>query len=171
MQISDLISIGKLGKYDPATNWIQFKPNQVFKPFLLKSNDVFLIFTDHRVRFVTISKKKKVDGKFYLSFQDDDIYPELVNEMNVQIQIPSDLIQKLSLDAQGFNPIDYKVVFEDKEIGEIIDYWDNSGQSVFVIDYLQEKEILVPHVDYFLVSIDKEKKVIIMKNIEELILL
>ena len=56
MQISDLVAIGKLGNSIDEKGFISFRKNSNFQQSYLTQKDVFLLFKDHRVRYVSIDK-------------------------------------------------------------------------------------------------------------------
>jgi len=66
--------------------------------------------------------------------------------------------------------IDFKVVENDsnKDLGYIYDIFSMPGGNVMGIN-CSEKEVLVPMVDEYIQFFDFEKKVVVLKNIKELI--
>ncbi|MCD4819078.1 MAG: hypothetical protein K8S23_10345 [Candidatus Cloacimonetes bacterium] len=57
MEISDLIEIGKFGNRLTEDGFIKFKKKTEFSSLKLSVKDIFLIFTDHSVRYVTIDNQ------------------------------------------------------------------------------------------------------------------
>jgi ribosomal 30S subunit maturation factor RimM len=161
MEISDLIAIGKLGNSVDSDGYISFKPNKIFQSFSLQY--VFLLFTDHSVRYVKIEdnlndKMLKIDdleitraaaedGKALVMLAQEDI-TMLLDEHNIQ-------------DYAGM-----KVHFADSIIGQVKETFFNNAQDILVVELINGNEIMIPVVDHYVEQI--EGNVIYTKNIEGL---
>ncbi|HPR16884.1 MAG TPA: hypothetical protein PLD62_01425 [Candidatus Cloacimonadota bacterium] len=162
MQISDLVAIGKLGNSLNKKGYIPFFEFDDFRHFLLE--DVFLLFTDNRVRYVSITD---IDNKGNLRFDDEEITREAAQDGDVQVMIAkADWGNKMQ--EIGLPVLVGKAVYLKKEyLGKVIDAFFNGAQQVMVILDQNEKEFMVPFVDHFIVKTESEK--IFLKNIEGLI--
>ena len=63
--------------------------------------------------------------------------------------------------------IGYKVICDDKEYG-VVKSFIKTNNYILEIDY--DKEYMIPYIDRFILKIDKESKIIYVKDVKELIL-
>ena len=87
MQISDLVSLGKLGNKIDADGFVKFTRNSNFHPRYFLIKDFFLVFTDNRVRYVTIDKVLKNSG-FWIRFIESEVMEEVISAGNVKLCLP-----------------------------------------------------------------------------------
>lgn len=157
MTVSDLVAIGRLGNRIDQFGYISFNVFPDFKHLNLE--DIFLFFTDNRVRYVTILDKDK--HGFLLD--DQDSVSEAALDGNVQIMLPLSEVTKY---LQNSRHIGKKVIFEQKEVGVVFDSFENGAQEVLEIRSLEGKEFMVPLVEIYLEKNDSDT--IWLKNISEL---
>ncbi len=165
MQISDLVSIGKLGNTIDKEGFLPFKPNEFFQPELL--SDVFLVFKDYRVRYVSVIHilKNKV---FKIKIDDLDSAKEAIKDGNVKVMLPQKQIGvKISEDHEQF--VDKIVVKRNEVIGKVIDIFNNSEYNVLIVSLKNKHEVMIPVVEQFIDKI--EDSAIYVKQIDELITL
>ena len=91
---------------------------------------------------------------------------KLVNSSDAGFFLTSDTdVRSLKDDSQDF--IGYNVFSDDgKLIGSISDVISNNGQWLINVASADRKNILIPFHEHFIISIDNQKKIIIM-NITE----
>ncbi len=162
MLISDLIAIGKLGNSVNKKGYISYRDYNNFQKIQLK--DVFLLFTDHRVRYVSIVD---IDDRNDIKLDDDEIMQEAALDGNVQVMLPQEdidsLIQKNDLPVY----VGKQVYLQLKCIGKVIDSFFNGAQEVLEIENREGKLFMVPLVDKYLEKLEADK--IFLKNIREFI--
>jgi ribosomal 30S subunit maturation factor RimM len=171
MEIQDLVSVGRLGTVIDKEDFVSFRKNDHFQPAFFQDNpDVFLIFDKCIVFYVTIDRIRIEGKKTFLHFAEDGVIESVRNAGTTEVSYPDDMYRKIYVtDADIYDPIDMKAVFENQVIGTIEDYLENLGQRVLVIISNEGKEILVPEVDAFIENVDYEKRIIYFKDIQELI--
>jgi len=162
MQISDLVAIGKLGKSIDSNGFIPFKEYRNFHLFFLK--DVFLLFTDDRVRYVTITE---IDTKTSIKLRIDaeDILADAVQDGNVVVMLPQEELDQMLNELEGEDFSGMQVFFQDRLLGIVTESFFNGAQDFITIESDEGKEILIPMVDSYVEEIDEEK--IFLKNIED----
>lgn len=163
MEIDELITLGKLGFNDIIKGWIPIRLNPDFQKYLENLTKAFLIFTDHRVRYVTISKVKFIKGKWYLKIAEPEIYLEAQNQGYVTFAVDDDILYPE--DEDYYDPIGMEVFSDSERIGIISDWFNNGAQDILVIKSENGKEVLIPEVEEFISEIDIEHKIIRVKNI------
>jgi ribosomal 30S subunit maturation factor RimM len=162
MQVSDLVAIGKLGKSIDSNGFAPFKDHRNFHLSFLR--DVFLLFTDNRVRYVTVTE---IDSKtsIKIKIDDEEILKEAVRDGNVNVMLPHSDIDDLMHDQEEEDFIGMKAFFQDRLLGKVIESFFNGAQEVITIEDENGKEILIPMVDAYVIDIDDAN--IILKNIED----
>lgn len=160
MQISDLIAIGKLGK---SVNKQGYIPCLIYKDFQqLNLENVFLLFTDDRVRYVTIVD---MDSKNCLKIDDEEILLEAALDGNVQVMLAEADIGKTKSDADLL--IGRSVRFQAESIGKVADSFFNGAHEVLEIVDQHNKTFMVPVVEAYVEKIEAD--VIYLKNINGLL--
>jgi len=163
MKIDDLIAVGSLGKILDKKGYFQFRRNQDLPQGFNTEKEVFLIFKDHRVRFVDVEFSGNNEDKIKIT----DLY--LVNEVvkagEVKVGLALDNINDLRV-KNGLLPSgEMKIIFDGKEIGILIDIFDNNAHEILVVELKNGKEIMIPYVDYFVTESSNEK--VLVKNIKD----
>ncbi len=162
MQISDLVAIGKLGNKIDEKGFIPFIKFTNFQ--LQYLTDVFLVFKDNRVRYVSIVETSSIRG-FNVKLDDTEIAKNVAYTGNVKVMIAQTEIMENSTKIEEF--IGKNVVFRNNKIGVVKNTFDNSAHIVLVVELKKGKELLVPAVDYYLEKVDD--RFIFLENIEELL--
>ena len=162
MEISDLIAIGKLGKTVDSDGYIPFKPNKIFQSSF--PQNVFLLFTDHSVRFVKI--EDNLNDKM-LKIDDLEIARDAAKDGKVLIMLPQEDITMLLDEHNILNYAGMKVYFADDIIGKVKETFFNNAQDILIVELINGNEIMIPVVDYYVEQI--EGNTIYTKNIEGLI--
>ncbi|HPY97020.1 MAG TPA: ribosome maturation factor RimM [Candidatus Cloacimonadota bacterium] len=168
MELNDLTIIGKLGFGDIIKGWIPIRLNPDFLDYFERISHLFVIFTDHRVRYVTVKNAKIIKGKHYIKLVEPEIMLEIEKQTNLQAAIDQEIITELTSD-EYYDPIGMKVMNNNTLFGEIIDWFSNNAQDVFVVKDNSDNELLIPDVDVYVQDIDYENRIIYTTNIEQLL--
>ena len=180
MEISDLMSIGKL-KFGikNRTPYIQLRAK--FLHLLPKLSNIFLIFTDHRVRYGKIDIVKMIDkDKATIKIDDDDLLEELLAEESVNVCIDEDEINSLDEDNEYFDPIGMKVIWNEQDVGVIKYFFYNGAHDVYEIELHSDKNaiqeakskqklVLIPDVEAFVKETNIEKGFIKVVDLDQFI--
>ncbi len=171
MEISDLIEIGKFGNRLTEDGFIKFKKKTEFSSLKLSVKDIFLIFTDHSVRYVTIDNQRSENGD-YIKILEKDIIADVIDDGKVRVMLAPDDFDELIQETNFFPFYNYDVYFNKQIIGIVENYIENKMQNIFEIKLFEDqKEFMVPDVDNFVTEKNSEKQFIVLKNIEELLTL
>ena len=163
MKIDDLISVGSLGKSINKNGFFKYKSLLELPQESKLLNEVFLIFKDHRVRFVDVEFSGNNEDRIKIT----DLYlaNEVVKAGGVKVALALDNINDLRV-KNGLLPSgEMKIVFDGEEIGILIDIFDNNAHEILVVELKNGKEIMIPYVDYFVSESSNEK--VIVKNIKD----
>ncbi|NLN84749.1 MAG: hypothetical protein GX135_01425 [Candidatus Cloacimonetes bacterium] len=164
MKLSDLIGIGRLGGKDADGFYpVVVKPR--FRDVLAEAKDVYLIFNSDRVFFVSICERDDSDRKPRLKFAEDGIAEERVKHREVILALPLENEEE----EEPEELLGYSVVFEEREIGKVTDYFHNNAQYVLEVTAPDGAEILIPMVDFFIGEVMENPGVIILINAESLL--
>lgn len=165
MQIEDLKEIGRLGNRQDENGFVRIRKNDNFQPDFLLIKDIFLVFQDNRVRYVTVEETTKKGQKDYIKILEREVIEEAVKLNNVKICLPPEYFE--DDDDLDFNPLSFTVDFNGTKYGQIKDYFLTPAYLVFVIDF-EGKEIMIPDVDKYVKEYDLDEEIIYFQNIREL---
>jgi len=122
--------------------------------FLLKIQGSYIPFT---IKAITKNKSNifriSLDG-----IDSEDLAKKLVG---VEIYTENNLIKNEAEKNNNYIFVDYVIYNNNSIIGKIIDIVENKNQDLFEV-VVNEKRILIPIVDEFVVNIDNDNKKIIM---------
>lgn len=167
MQLKDLIPIARLtGVTDDG--YLVLKTYKNFEDDFLKIQDLFLVFKDNRVRFVTLIDVK-VSKAYHVKIKEIDVLEEMTNPDEVKICMAPDDVDAITNEDDEDTPLGKDAVFKDIVIGKITDWFDNSAHDVLVIVLKNESEIMVPDVDSYV--IEETDEAIIFQNIDDFLTL
>lgn len=163
MTAPHLIGIGRLGGQDNE-GWHHVMIRPEYKAGFAHMVNLYLIFEENRVFYVTISDRKECDKKTWVRFAEDGIAEErkLHRETILAIaEVPEedDEDSLLGLD----------VVYQDSLLGCVVDVFFNGAQDVLVISTPLDTELMVPHVEHYLADPISGSDVIFLKNMEDLL--
>ncbi len=168
MEVSDLVGIGRLGRLEPDGFYhVQF--SQPYKTILNQLQECFLIFSSHRVFFVTVVETKTVNKRDYLRFKEDGIAEECRTTAKVIVALAEEDLEEFEDEDDVKSLFGFKIHFQDAIIGTIADAMINPLQSVLIIALEDGRELLVPNVEHYVYSIDRQNKIVFMQNIELLL--
>lgn len=169
MEVSDLAVIGRLGRREPDGFYhIQYNPS--FRSIHGKYQECFLIFSSDRVFFVTVDGYKSLGRREYLHFKEDGIDTETTKHLNVRVAMVEEDLNGLEEEKDDIESIyGFNAWFAGERIGTVSYAMINPMQSILVIELANGKELLVPHVEYFIQDIDINNDIVILQNIEGLL--
>lgn len=167
MEFDDLIVIGKLGFGQIIKDWIPVRLNPDFQNSISHLTHLFVIFTDHRVRYATVKKAKLIQGKWYIKFIEPEILLEMKDQINMQIAIDTNELSVID-DEDYYEPVGMQVIYGTELVGEVIDWFSNNAQDIFVVKETEGNELMIPDVDYYIEKTDIENQKIYVKNLEQL---
>ncbi|MCD4651887.1 MAG: hypothetical protein K8S56_08905 [Candidatus Cloacimonetes bacterium] len=105
--------------------------------------------------YVTVINAEKLQKKWKLAFSETGIMEEFLTGIRyADVALSPDDYSELRLDTE-YNPIGLRVVYKDKEVGEITGYFDNNAHLVLEIELDDGSELLIPDVEPFVTSKDK----------------
>ncbi len=160
MKIADLIKVGKISNFAHGKA-VLFKPSSEIDISQLR--DVFLIFTDDRVRYVTITNVLRKSGQLYLELLEQDVIEEIMTEKKVTVMIDADDAKQALEDY--FDPLGFRIIENGQEYGVVENYFFNSSHYVYEISF-GDIQYMIPHVDKYIV--DTVNGTIYVQNTQEL---
>lgn len=130
---------------------------------------VFLYIDDEMVPYMIEEFQLRGSNQAVVKFEDVD-GEEIKNLMKVELYLPTSFLPPLTGNKFYFHEvIGFSVIDENKgDIGKIVDFIDVIQQPIMQID-CNGKEILIPAVDHFFVSLDRTRKEIHIKAPDGLI--
>ena len=165
MKISDLYPVAKLAHKFDEQGFIKIIFNKDIEGFFEKFRDIFLLFKDYKVRYVTI-EDVKYDHGFKIRLLEKEINGEIVEDGKVKVCLEAKDVPNLS---ESLLYTDFDVYGGKNHIGKIIAVLENKLQNVFLIELKTGKEITIPDVDNFVDELDIPNRIIHIKNYEELL--
>lgn len=167
MQLSDLVAIGTLGKAPEKDGSIVFRENEVFIPAFLTVSHLFLVFKNHSVRYMTITGIRE-DSGIYITFAESDDLQEALAQGPVSVMLAQEDVTRIRDEAGIIDFIGMAVVFHDAEIGIVDDIMETNAHDILVVISPEEKEILIPVVQYYIQAIDVENQEIHVQHVQGL---
>ncbi|MDD4154951.1 MAG: hypothetical protein PHY08_00065 [Candidatus Cloacimonetes bacterium] len=170
MEISDLIKIGSLEFSHNNPKKIILKPKTEFQDFISNLKQVFLIFKDHRVRYVTVNIVEIIDEKqYYLEILDDDVIKEIKQEHSISLCLNEEDIINIDNSNQYFDPIGMKVVWNNQEVAIIENFFFNGAHDVYEIKMNDGKIVLIPDVEAFVTETNLKDCYIKVQDLDQFI--
>ncbi len=168
MHIKDLIKIGRLGSYADKDGLFRLISEDGFQPDYWDLKDIFLVFPDNRVYYVTVNNWKRKNGKLFLDFVEKEIPGFVDDSKRTDVMVDPQTYHLLTGEETEKLYYGAEVVFNDVVIGVVDDSFNNSQYEIFqVILKDDEKEVMIPDVDQFIVS--KSDSVVVVQNVEDLL--
>ena len=165
MKISDLYPIAKLAHRFDEQGFIKITFTKDFDDFFKKFRDVFLLFKDYSVRYVTIEDVKYERG-YKIKLLEKELNNEIMEDGKVKVCLENKDVPDL---PESILYQDFDVYSNNKQVGKILGVIENKMQNIFLIELDGGKEITIPNVDYFVDKTDIQKRIIYIKNYEELL--
>jgi ribosomal 30S subunit maturation factor RimM len=157
MKISDLIHIGKLSsrisKMTDSRELI-LKVDKEYSHLSEKLDNVFLLFTDHRVRYtkidIEISEAGQKKAKHWVvCIEDEDIMEELITQKSVTVCLDDELLNMIDEQSEYFDPIGMSVIWDSEEVATIVGFFFNGAHDVYEIKMMDSRVVLIPDVSDF----------------------
>ncbi|MFC1887909.1 ribosome maturation factor RimM [Candidatus Cloacimonadota bacterium] len=164
MKIDDLITVGSLGKSLNKNGFFKYKSLLELPQESKLVNEVFLIFRDHRVRFVDVEFS---DNNRTIKVQDQDLIADIIESDGVKIAISKENLDELRIEIGLIPSRNMNIVFQDEVIGNLVEIFDNRAHEILVVKLINGKEVMIPYVDHFVIDSDDNR--VIVKNIEGLL--
>jgi len=175
MEISDLIHIGKLDirkERGSEQRTLFLKVAEEFQYLLGHLGDVFLLFTDYRVRYAKIlftdlnTQKGKQTGRC-VTFDDEDLLEELKSEKSVTICLDDDEIARIDDIVGYFDPTGMSVIWNSECVGTIKGFFYNGAHDVYELQMTDGKLVLIPDVEAFVIETNPEERFIRVKDLDQ----
>lgn len=131
-----------------------------------KGEKVFIIVNDEKINLTVEGVRGKMDNKMIVKFKDFNNINEVLEYKGLTIY--SETRGKLDKNEFYFEMLIGLIAYTDKDelIGEVVDVLElPHGHLLEIVS--NEKRSLIPFVDEFIISVDKEK--VIIKPIEGLL--
>lgn len=163
MTAPHLIGIGRLGGRD-SDGWhhVMIKPE--YKEGFNHIEELYLIFEENRVFYVTICDKKLRDKKMWVRFAEDGIAEERKLHKEAILALEDD-----SEESGDETLLGQDAVYKGNLLGCVVDVFFNGAQDVLVIATDLEIELMVPFVDHYLEDEGMQSDVIFLRNMEDLL--
>lgn len=166
------VEIGRIGRARGLEGKVRFMPNSNFTADIFESNLICYMKNDRsdltpvRIKSLQVENKKN-QQLFFVKFDTIASREEADNSKNKGIYVDKHLIDVNLSPEVDESLFGFRVFFEDKEIGEVLDVLDNPAHPIleFKVD---SGSLLVPFVDEFVVNVDHEKGSIICRNLDQL---
>ncbi len=130
---------------------------------------VLIDWDDELIPFFIEEQSQNSKGHFILKFEDINTEAEAQKLINSELWLPLSALPKLEGKSFYYHEIiGFKMISEGQLIGHCKAVLDNSAQVLFQID-AQGQEVLVPAIDEFIESIDREKEEIKLRLPEGLV--
>lgn len=131
---------------------------------------VFLEFRGELIPFFISDQSRNSKGHFILKFEDIDDEDSARALVGQELWLPLAALPPLEGKSFYFHEvIGFRLMEKDLEIGVCEDMLDSSAQPLFKVKDAQEREILIPAIDQFIVSIDRQAGIIHMELPEGLL--
>jgi ribosomal 30S subunit maturation factor RimM len=159
-----LIGIGRLGGQD-SEGWHHVMIRPEYKAGFAHMMELYLIFEENRVFYVTISDRKQSDKKTWLRFAEDGIAEERKLHREAILAIseePEEEDDDVSLPGMD-------VVYQGVLLGCVVDVFFNGAQDVLVIATALDVELMVPYVAHYINEAAAGDGVIHLKNLDDLL--
>jgi ribosomal 30S subunit maturation factor RimM len=163
MTAPHLIGIGRLGGQDNE-GWHHVMIRPEYKEAFDHMVELYLIFEENRVFYVTISDRKQCEKKTWVRFAEDGIAEERKLHRETILAIADDPEEE---DQDSLLGLD--VVYQDKLLGCVVDVFFNGAQDVLVISTALDTELMVPYVEHYLAEPVAGSDVIYLNNMDDLL--
>jgi 16S rRNA processing protein RimM len=160
------ILLGRITKISGYEGAVLVKLEKIFTDNIPAIESVFFEIEGRPVPFFISGSEYSGGNILKLSFKWYDSIARINEFLGCRIFLTSDFeLEKLT--AADENLIGYRVFIQENELlGSISEVLENNGQWLINIISKNNKDILIPFHEHFIISLDKKKKVIIM-NIPE----
>lgn len=160
MASSDYILLGKLTKTSGFDGTVAIRLEEKFIENIPETESVFLVIDGRPVPFMVDASEYNGAGILKLSFTGYESDRKMSEFIGTEVLISS-AGNDLSDDDEDLSSlIGYSVISSDNVIGVIAGFTDNNGQWLAGIHTAGDKELLIPFIEEFIISIDSLEKTI-----------
>ncbi len=165
----ELLVIGRLGNLINDKIEFQFIPNDNFQPAIFdKVTKLYLIFTEHRVFYVEVKKLSIQNSKYWISFNDDGVEEEYEIRKSAKLAIPKNQHYSLNQGDADLDITDFQAYEDELYLGRVVDFIYTPGHRIVVIFDENDKELLIPEVDYYIKEVNPSEKKVYFQNTKSL---
>ncbi|MFA5498805.1 MAG: hypothetical protein WC327_04580 [Candidatus Cloacimonadia bacterium] len=162
----NLIKIGRFGKGIQEDGSFSLRVYADFQTCFMSLSDFFVVYDDGRVRYLTVQLDELRGNNLSGRIDDRSVVNEILGCQTAWLALDEETIDSL-IDEDGL--IGLTVIWDDKEVGVVDDYFSNQSYDTLVITKVNSEEtFMVPDVEEFVIEKDFEAKKIFVKNIAEL---
>ena len=167
------IEIGRIGRPRGLEGLVRFLPNDFFTADLFDQVTVFYMKNRRFDLFPARIESFRVEEKrnrqtFFVKFDVIASREDADAAMNRSLYADGESLMKTEQDLQHENDLyGYAVVFENVDVGEVLDLISNPAHKILEIKY-STGSLLVPFVDEFIERIDHEQRSVYCKNLDQL---
>ena len=141
-----------------------------YQDYLGKLKSLYLIFKDHRVRYIKVDILRTIaDNKALVTFDDEDLLQELISEDTLQVCLDEEELNSLDTENLYYDPEGMSVIWNDQNVGTIKDFFYNGAHYVYEITMDDGKLVLIPDVEAFVTETDIEKRFIRVVELDQFI--
>ncbi|AXK51056.1 ribosome maturation factor RimM [Spiroplasma alleghenense] len=164
---NELIQVGKISTSHGIKGELKFK---IDSNFIDNSNwdnaTIFLSGSETQIIPAVVERSFYKNNHLIVKLYDYNSINEIQEILGKYV-----LIKKNNqLVSEVKNSINFKVYFEEKLFGEVIEELNNTAQKVLRVKYFNsDQSILVPMVERFVVDIDEVSQKIFLQNLKELL--
>lgn len=166
-KVKSFIILGKLTKPFHSKNGVKFIPNKNFSVFLEKLNEIFFLFSN-KIRYIKkIKIYRSVNNGHFISLNDCEILHQIKGVKSVKVAVLKTDYYKLKRGSGSLNPTNLPIYDESSnKVGVVSEFIKGYKQSLLLVKMKNGKEILIPYVDKYIVSLTLTR--VYVKDIKEL---
>lgn len=166
MTIDDLIPIGKLSKaHREYPEFLLFKPAINFESDYLEFKDIFLLFKDNSVRYVTVESVRE-DKSIWIQLQEKDVIQEVMTKSSALVCLGDSDINKVSSEKKKIVS-GMKVILNDEVIAEVTGIDNYGAHDVITVKSTNGDEFMIPDVEDFVILKDYASNQIVVRNVAQ----
>jgi 16S rRNA processing protein RimM len=163
------ILLGRITKISGYEGAVTVRLEKIFTENIPQMESVFLEIEGRQVPFFISSLEYSGADILKLRFEGYDTNEKVSEFIGCRVFLTSGLFQDSPANDDK-NLVGFRVfVQEDELLGSISEVLPNNGQWLISVISINNKEILIPFHEDFIISIDKKKKIVIMNLPEGLI--
>lgn len=165
----DYIVIGKIRKPFGVKGFTYVEPLTKSKDRFFELKECFIGLNEELLHTVEIESVEPKGDKLTIKFKNNDSRTDIEKYTNYFIYVDSKDAVKLPADKYFFHELEGLSVVDNNgnKLGVVKSIMEMPAQNLFVIDHMG-KEVLVPDVEEFVLSIDMKSKTLVLNVIEGL---
>lgn len=166
--MSDFFLIARISSVVGTDGFVKIELFSDFPDRFLKLKKVFIDFFNDK-KELKIQAVKKSKDSYLLKFENFDSNKEVDILVGKDLLIEENDVLKLPVDYAFIHDIIGSVVLKnDTKIGEVTDMIILNSNNVYVIKENNGNELLIPAINDYVEKFDSEKKILILKPIENI---